>query len=415
MTNSVDLIKIDNNDLFVRGDADTLSLIAENYSYREEGYQHSNAYKKGFWDGKKRLFSKQTNKLPFGLRDSLIEFLKKEKIEYDVEDRDDVMFPEAELEDEQVNSYIDVLEKNLPFSLRDFQKKSIIDAIRDRRKSFISPTGSGKTVIIYLLTKIAIELLEKNKVLLVVPTLGLIEQTSTDFESYGETSNYVYKIHQGVDKENIDRSVVISTYQSIYNQPVEWFEQFDFIIGDECHKFKADSLQLLMRKSINADYRIGFTGTLGNTEMNEMVVQGLFGSKQVLTTNKELQKKKIHPNLKIHILDLLYSKKEIFDLRKRKALVDKKKGPAAKYFEESSFLSEHHKRNLFIANLAVNQKKNTLILFKLVEKHGIPLFNLIKERNTDPNRFIEFISGDISATERERIRQQMEKRRTVLL
>ena len=67
-----------------------------------------------------------------------------------------------------------------------------------------------------------------------------------------------------IEKVLIPSPLIISTWQSIYKNEKEYFEQFDYVMGDEAHQFKAKSLTSIMTKCINASYRIGFTGTLSN-------------------------------------------------------------------------------------------------------------------------------------------------------
>lgn len=107
----------------------------------------------------------------------------------------------------------------------------------------LSPTASGKSLIVYLLVRFNIlRLKEQNKkILIIVPTTSLVEQLTKDFGDYGWNMNNVHKIYQGHEKET-NKAVIISTWQSIYNQPKKWFKQFGMVIGDEAHLFKAVSL-----------------------------------------------------------------------------------------------------------------------------------------------------------------------------
>ena len=71
-----------------------------------------------------------------------------------------------------------------------------------------------------------------------MPTTSLVEQLYKDFKDYGyDSDKYVHRIYEGHSKET-DKKVIISTWQSIYNQPKKYFSQFDMIIGDEAHLFK---------------------------------------------------------------------------------------------------------------------------------------------------------------------------------
>ena len=141
----------------------------------------------------------------------------------------------------------------------------------------MSPTASGKSLITYLLVRFnLLRLKESNKkILIIVPTTSLVEQLFKDFKDYGwSPERNVHRIYQGHAKET-NKSIVISTWQSIYNQPKKWFQQFGMIIGDEAHLFKAVSLTKIMTKLVKCPYRVGMTGTLDGSKTHKLVLEGL--------------------------------------------------------------------------------------------------------------------------------------------
>ena len=56
--------------------------------------------------------------------------------------------------------------------VRDYQKDIFIHAVQKNRCLLLSPTLSGKSLIVYLLTRF-IQLRIKNKILIIVPTTSL--------------------------------------------------------------------------------------------------------------------------------------------------------------------------------------------------------------------------------------------------
>jgi len=167
--------------------------------------------------------------------------------------------------------------------------------MRNKRTLLLSPTSSGKSLIIYLLVRQLLKY-KCKKGLIVVPTTSLVEQLYSDFADYSTANGWnvaenIHKIYQGQDKTT-DSFLTISTWQSIYQMPPLWFTQFDFVIGDEAHEFKAKSLMDIMTGLTNARYRIGTTGTLDGTKTHRLVLEGLFGSVRKVTTTKELMDSK---------------------------------------------------------------------------------------------------------------------------
>mgnify|MGYP003327880545 FL=1 len=224
-------------------------------------------------------------------------------------------------------------------------------------------------------------------------------QLDKDFESYYTNNSYsTHLIMAGQDK-NADADIFISTWQSIYKQPKKWFDQFDVVIGDEAHLFKANSLTKIMTKLENCDWRFGFTGTLDGTETHRLVLEGLFGPVMKVISTKELIDTNRIADLRIKALVLKY------DDKTRKEMKE------AKYDDEIKFLAQCRERNNFIKNLALGRTGNTLVLFQMVEKHGKLLYDLINRED----RKIFFIHGGVDVEERESAREITEKENNAII
>jgi superfamily II DNA or RNA helicase len=85
-----------------------------------------------------------------------------------------------------------------------------------------------------------------------------------------------------------------------------------------------------------------------------------------------------------------------------------------KYQDEMNHIVGYAPRNKFITNLALDQDGNTLVLFQYVEKHGVPLFKLIKDK-AHKNRKVFFVSGNTDAESREEIRKLTEKENDAII
>lgn len=357
------------------------------------------AFRRRVWDGKIRLFDMNTGELPAGLVYHLIQFCKTRG--YDVEP---VKTPYGmpHFEDKvEAKDLLDFVERlNLPFKIREYQFMALMEGLRKRRAILLSPTGSGKSLIIYTLMSWFLSR-HKKKVLVIVPTTSLVEQMDSDFVSYNMPEGLVHKIYSGKDKDT-DKPIVVSTWQSIYKLPKAWFQQFGMVIGDECHGFKSKSLMQIMNKATEASYRFGLTGTLDGTQTHELVLQGLFGKIFKVTTTKALQDDNTLAPLDIKRVVLDYGQKE------------RREFDAKTYQEEIEWIVGNERRNKFISNLAVDQKGNTLVLFNYVEKHGKPLFDLINSKVTE-DRKVFFVSGQVDTSDREAIRGIVEKQKDAII
>ena len=389
----------DHSMMLVDCEAHQLPELREYFSFYVPGYKFMPMYKSRKWDGKVRLFNQVTRELNTGLYEHLKKFCQDRMYPLQLQETE-YGHPAQKNEVSHINLTKFLNELGCPFELRDYQYNAVSHGISNKRAILLSPTGSGKSFIIYNLLRWYIDNFDK-KILIVVPTTSLVEQMHKDFTDYGFDPELVHKIYSGKDKTT-DKQIIISTWQSIYKFSKEWFEEFGCVFGDEVHLFKAKSLSGLMNKCVNAEYRFGTTGTLDGTETNKLVLEGLFGPTYRVTMTRDLQEKGTLAKLDIKILLLRYHNDVCHMLRN------------ATYQEELDYIVQNPKRNNLISNLAIDQKGNTLILFQFVEKHGKPLYELIRDK-VEEGRKVYYVSGEVDATDREQIRGIVEKQKNAII
>lgn len=389
--------KRNESQLFISSDdSGILREIQEHFTFFADGYKWMPAYKNKLWDGKVRMYDFRSRTLPYGLLDDLIQFAQSRSYHIDIEEDVNTRFA---FDDKFIDS-LTICSGGNEIKPRDYQQRAFEYATTHGRSILLSPTGSGKSLIIYLLMRYYLQEEMTKKVIIVVPTTSLVEQMYGDFADYSSNDpsfnveDEVHRIYSGKEK-TFDQSVVITTWQSAIKLPEAWFRQFGCVIGDEAHTFKAKSLTTIMNRLSNAELRVGTTGTLDGAQVNELTLKGSFGSVYRVTTTKELIDSDTLADLKIQCIALKYADEV------RKAFGKQT------YADEINYIAAHEQRNRFIRNLALDQKGNTLVLYNLVKKHGEPLFKQIKERAG--NRKVFFVSGSVSAEDREQIRALTEK------
>ena len=369
--------------------------LSEYFKYEVPGAKFMPSYKAKIWDGFLKLYNIRDKTLYVGLLDYLILFANNNgyNIQYPefLQSIDNISLEEITEFANKLNLY----SKGDPIEIRDYQLDAIVHALDYKRCILLSPTGSGKSLILYTLIRWHLE--NSRKVLLITPSVSLVEQMYSDFQDYSSNNSWdvkenCQKIYSGFSK-NIEYYVTISTWQSIFRQPEEWFEQFNVILGDEAHLYRAKSVTSIMEKLINVEYRLGTTGSLDNKKINTLTLEGLFGRVYKVTTTNKLQKEGRLAQLKIKALLLKYSDQEC------------KAYNQLEYKDEISFIISHERRNKFIRNLALSCDGNTLVMFNYVEKHGKVLYELIKAKSND--RPIYFIHGGVDVEEREQIRNDL--------
>ena len=365
--------------------------LSEYFTFYIPNYKFMPAFRNKLWDGKIRLFNTQNHTLYAGLIDYVKKFAKEREYEYEIADNLEL---ETEFSVKEASDFIATL--NIPFEVRDYQLNSFIRCVRKNRVLLVSPTASGKSLIIYLLTRYY-----NAKTLIIVPTISLVAQLSKDMQDYGyDSDKYIYQIMAGIDKSP-NKQIVISTWQSIYKLNAKWFDQFDVVIGDEAHQFKAKSLTTLLSKMTRCKYRFGLTGTLDGTQTHKLVLEGLFGKQFSVTTTKELIDSGKLAAFKIKALVLKHSEE------------NSKNAKNYKYQDEIEYLVSNYERNRFIRNLAASLKGNTLVLFQLVEKHGKVLYDMFN--STIKDKHISFVHGGVDVDEREYIRQLTENQNNAII
>ncbi len=370
--------------------------LSEFFTFFVPGYQFVPAYRNRVWDGKIRMFNLQTNQIYLGLLPYIETFCEERQYQFEYGD------PRPDIEDEysvyHAKKFIDSLNihsRGEQIDVREHQIDAYIHAMQKRRALLVSPTASGKSLIIYLIFR-QLHHYQNLKGLIIVPTTSLVEQLYSDFGDYnnGEMVN-VHRIYQGKEKES-DKPLTISTWQSLYKMPKEYFAQFDYVIGDEAHLFKSQSLTTILTSCVNAKYRIGLTGTLDGTKTHKLVLEGLFGSVKKVITTKELIDKQQLSDFEIKCLILKHD--DDICLRMKDCT----------YQEEIQYLISNENRNKFIKNLAVSLGNNTLILYQMVDKHGQILYDMIKNTKNIGERKVFFVYGGTDTVDREEIRRIME-------
>lgn len=386
--------KLNETHLRVRcSDAGVAAEMSEYFKYRVEGYQFMPKYKARMWDGFFKLYNMHTKCIYVGLLPVVEKFAKDR--DYPIEYKSE--FLEKEFSVHEAEQFFESL--GTSFNKEDFQTNlqitTFAKAIRKKRSLIISPTGSGKSFIIYLLTRYY-----NKKTMIIVPNIALVHQMTQDFVDYGFDKDRIHKVYADKDK-NTDHDVVIGTWQSLSKMPQERLDQFKVVVGDEVHLFSAKILTGLMEKLVSCEHRFGLTGSLDKSECNKLVLLGLFGNIIQETTTAELIEKKVLAPLSIKCIILKYPEAVRKSVR------------GAEYESEIEHIISKDSRNNFIKNLALSLKGNTLILFTRIEKHGDILDRKIAPLVGDRKYF--YIHGGVGGEDRDAIRPIVEQENSAII
>ena len=385
------------NEVFLRIDSEPHIQyeLRDHFTFEVEGAKFMPQYRKKNWNGEIHLFDMRSKRIYVGLLDKIIAFCKKHDYSYKFQDNEYYGVPFEVNDGISYEGVKDYMKSICSHSPRKYQIEGVYDALRHNRKLLISPTASGKSLMIYSLVRYYTD--KHEKILLVVPTTSLVEQMYKDFQDYGwDSESYCHRIYSGKEKTN-EYPVTITTWQSVYKLERSFFEDYSVVIGDEAHLFKSKSLISIMTKLHHAKYRFGFTGTLDGTQTHKWVLEGLFGPSYKVTKTDELMRQRHLSQLDIQCLVLKHFPQKF-----------------ETYQDEIEYLITHDQRNNFIKNLTLDLKGNTLVLFSRVEAHGQVLYNLINN-NKQTDRQVFFVHGGVDTEERELIREITENEKNAII
>lgn len=396
--------------------------------------------KRGIWDGRTSFYNREKCLLPIGLYEYLVEFCNRLKIRI-LPCFDKTLLTET-LQEPGFSDFLAGIFKGI--RLRDYQIEAIRAALGRKRGVVCAATSSGKSAQIYAISRFLVERKGK-RVLIIVPTVGLVEQLFENFKEYGflEADGSVCRLMGG--RKLQDKPIVISTYQSFVDQDKETFESFGAVIIDEAHLAKGSSIQKILKKTTEADYRLGFTGTLPRDPYEKAVIISYLGPKIYEIKTEELQEVGFVAKCKVVNLILKYDQDTLnflknkdfqdpfdrygeydFDsipesfhefykahsLEHMKRILNRKILP---YYVESGLINYNPKRMKSLEYVYARAKWEDNILIMVQElSHFREVSDFIRDRYVKPERLF-FINGEVSPEERERIRKLSETKTGVTI
>lgn len=404
----IEVIKANETYVKIYSDFSIESEIRDFFTFKVPGHQFSPKFKARIWDGTVSLYNIKTKTLPIGLYPRLEEYCIDNGIDINFKkcDRFDSVVERFYQEEIDTKHFVDDLKpasKSGPIAARDYQITAIHKAITDKRVTLISPTSSGKSLIIYCAIRWILSENPGSRVLLIVPNVSLVNQMMGDFREYSmengwDVDEHCQRLFGGQSKDLV-KDVLITTWQSFskiskdkVNGP-KILSLYKGVIVDECQSAKGQELQGILEKCIHSEYRIGTTGTLDtrpDAKVNTLQIEGFLGPVYKVITTKELIDTNQVSQLDLKTLVLKYGEDECKLIK------------SADYQQEVKWLVQNSRRNKFLMTVALKTVGTTLLLVKHRDEHAKVLYEGLKKISPRP---VHYVSGTVSADERERIRQ----------
>lgn len=374
----------DNSDIKIdTDDYDLLRDVKDHFEYFEKDYFWKDAYKMGIWDGKASMFSTAKRTLPHGLFLYLYRFLKKSN---DVQITNDIK--SLYINDIPLNKIN--IKYDLKYKPYDYQQICIEDALKKTKGIYRVGTGGGKSLIISYILKILIDNSHIKKGMIIVPTLGLINQFREDLISYGIPKSWIGIVNK--DKKEFDKTIVVSTWQTLRNRKNELTE-FGAVICDEVHSAKAKEINDIM-KHCKMKYKFGVTGTMPDAPLEKLRTISYIGP-----VWKEYSTKWLADNGYLSYCNVVQVK------------IKYKKNIKGDYKTQTYESFRNPYRLEIIRHIAEN-KSNLLILVEKVEEQGVFLKEYLEKKLSKP---VVFLSGKDKAEIRDIWRHRMEKDSDVVM
>ena len=199
--------------------------LTDFFAFYVPDYQFMPKYREGIWDGKIRLYNPRSTLIYTGLLFYLLKFCKARGYEFSFADMEPFAPQMANITKDDVATFYESLQpafRGSRIHAKPHQVSGVYHAIKNERTVLISPTSSGKSLMLYALARWH-QMHHEGQVLLVVPTTQLVHQMFKDFDEYASmddswnAEDNCHKIYAKQEKKT-DKPIIISTWQSIYKQ-----------------------------------------------------------------------------------------------------------------------------------------------------------------------------------------------------
>lgn len=377
---------------------DHLEEIREHFSVANDAAKFAR-YKNRFTPSRKYLITPQGRFDP-GLFTEIRKFIKQNtedtRIHVD-ENLSKIVLP-------SYNTAYNAERARLSLELRDYQQDIVNVCLKIGRGVTILATAGGKTLTIANLIQNVYNQNKTVKCLIIVPDLGLVNQTYADFKEYETT--FLHSKWTGSDHLNLGSNVIIANMGILQSSKsdVSWIEDVDMLIIDEVHKLRAGNKINKLIKKIRTPHKFGFTGTMPEQQVDQWNIIGKIGPVLYEKNSYQLRKDEYVAGACVQVIKLDYKGKP-------QTFPNDRYDPGAKFRREYEFLSKNKFRNNIICKLSNKFDNNCLIMVDYIE-HGEQLFGELKAQC--PDKRVYFIRGEVEVHERDRVKQLMEKENNVV-
>lgn len=293
---------------------------------------------------------------------------------------------------------------DLKLKLRDYQSDIVDRCLVNGKGVVVLATAGGKTLTIASLLESIYNDNKEFTCALIVPDLGLVEQTAADFEDYGV--NFTYSKWTGKNELNVGSNVVICNLGILQSSKsdTDWLRYVDVCIVDEVHKIRRGNKVNKLFSVINTSHKFGFTGTMPEGKIDQWNVIGKIGPIIYEKNSSALRDDNYIADVKIQVLKMFYKDRPHYPQVLR--------NPSERYRAELDFIMQNNFRNNVLAKLCNKLDKNGLIMVDYID-HGTTLHKHLTKMC--PDKKVYFIRGEVDIDDREKVKKLMEMEDNIIV
>ena len=373
--------------------SDQLDGIREHFSVKDDTARFRLRGRARFYSNPRIYCITPTGLFEPGLFFNILSFIKQEYPEINIEVDEDVQ------EVVKPSNYKSGLVYNqLKYTLRDYQLSSVENALKFGRGIIKLGTGGGKTLTIASLLMSLYEDNPRIKILIIVPDLGLVNQTYSDFDEY----NVKFKFTRwtGKIKPDLTANCIIANRGILQSkfEDNDWMKYVDILVVDECHTIKKSNKISKMVNQITTNNKFGLTGTLPDNKPDEWNILGKLGKVIYDKDSYELRLESYLTNVDVKVIDVKYNDKPLYV-------------PGNNNFKtELDFIYTNEFRNNVIDNICNKFNNNSLILVNHLA-HGDALYDKLSKSK---DKQVFFVKGEVEVETRDEIKKIMETNSNVI-
>jgi superfamily II DNA or RNA helicase len=372
---------------------DNLDDIREHFSVKDDTARFRLRGRARFYSNPRIYCITPTGLFEPGLFFNILSYIKQEYTQNDIQVDEDVLNivkPD--------NCKSNLVYNKLKFSLRDYQLKSVENALKFGRGIIKLGTGGGKTLTIASLLMSLFKNNEKIKILIIVPDLGLVNQTYKDFIDYDV--KFKFTRWTGKIKPDLTANCIIANrgiLQSKFKDN-DWIKYVDTLVVDECHTIKKSNKISKMVNEITTNNKFGLTGTLPDNKPDEWNILGKLGKVIYDKDSYELRLESYLTSVDVKIINISYNDKPLYISGNNN------------FKTELDFIYTNEFRNNVIQNISSKFNNNSLILVNHLA-HGDALYNKLSESK---DKQVFFVKGEVEVETRDQIKKIMETNSNVI-